>query len=99
MRVRDVPSHVERAHGFPITEETLRSEFGSVPLDVPGDGEARLASLLDACAEGGFPGEYASTTDLRSALLSCADRTHVGRPQYDDRGGNPGRDPAEQVSF
>jgi hypothetical protein len=99
MRLTDVPSAVERSHGYPITHDDLRQEFGALHLEVPEGPDRSLSTLLDECADGGFADAYETAEDLRSTLLCRADADHVGRAGYDDRGGNPGRADGEQVSF
>lgn len=99
MQLADVPSEVESTHGFPIAHETLQAEFGGIEVDVPDGPSQELRVLLDTCSDGGFEDAYTSPETLKTVLLTCADRAHVGRAGYDDRGSNPTREDSEQVSF
>jgi hypothetical protein len=99
MRLSDVPSEIDRSYGFPIAHDTLRTRFGSIRVAVPDGSDRTLTGLLDTCSECGFEERYATPAALRSTLLCCADVDHVGRVEYDDRGGNPARGGGEQVSF
>jgi hypothetical protein len=99
MRLADVPTQVDRTHGYPIGHETLRKEYGALVLDVPDGPNRSLETLLDTCAACGFEDTYPTAERLRSTLLCCADAAHVGRTEYDDRSGNPTRGDGEQVSF
>jgi hypothetical protein len=99
MRLADVPDQVERTHGYPISHDTLRREFGDLILEVPDGPNQSLGTLLDTCRECGFEDTYVMSDRLRSTLLCCAGADYVGRVGYDDRSGNPTRGDREQVSF
>ncbi len=99
MDIRDIPSRIERSHGYPITHERLCAELSSADIAVPDGPDQPAATLLDACDEYGFAPQYETAADLRAALFCAADATHVGRVGYDDRGHNPAWDGTDQVSF
>lgn len=97
MHVQDVPAHIDHEHGLPITPEKLRSKYGDLSVRPP-EGEPRpLADLIDRCRDHSDPDTFRSRSSLRNTLLCYADRSHVGREAYDDRGNNPMQE--TQVSF
>ena len=86
MKIRNVLASLENELTFPIDQDSVIEQIGSVEIEAPDARETETVSTII-----GSVGQetYASADELFTTILGNVSDEYIGRKFYDDRGGNP----------
>ena len=86
MKIRHVLEFLENELGFPIDQNSVIEQIGTIEIEAPDAQETETVSTII-----GPVGQetYVSADELFTTIIGNVNDEYIGRKFYDDRGGNP----------
>jgi len=93
MRPTDAYETFDEAYSYPTDRQTVIETMGETRIESPnGPGETIAETLERSGSE-----EFRSAQELTDVFMGTLSDQYIGRKYYDDRGDNPGDNPASET--